>query len=214
VAASEKRPARCSFNRCTATPYAKFQGTLYCRVHYFAASKGRRLVPLRAAATRVERSTPSAPLIRFPGSPRQDALEDQARELRKSPNSGVESGRFAVVVRSCPGQVWEVRVRNAGVEYRGKGQSFTGVFVEIARYLARHSVDENIEVLVRFPAQLSALRSRFRTLHTWQARVEHARERLVSEAYRLGLDRSDLRYLLELPEDPGPLPDPAERGGW
>jgi len=214
VGQTEKPEDRCRFSRCTKPTYAKFEGTLYCRVHYYAARQGRRLVPLRASPTPVATATGSARLIQFPTAARRSALEGQAEQLRTSGSSAVESGRFVVVVRSCPGQVWEVRIRNAGLEYRGKGQSFTGVFVEVARYLIQHSLEENIEVLVRFPAELSALRSRFRTLHTWQARVEHARERLVSEAYRLGLDRSDLRYLLELPEDPGPLPDPAERGGW
>ena len=105
-------------------------------------------------------------------------------------------------------------MRNAFIDFRREGRSFTGVFLELSRYLTQQSLEDNVVVQVRLPAELASLRSRFRTLHTWQARVEHAREKLVAEGYRLGLDRSELRYLLELPEGPGPLPDPVEGGAW
>jgi hypothetical protein len=100
------------------------------------------------------------------------------------------------------------------VSYRASSRSFTGLFLEVAGYLKEHSLEENPEVLIRFPLELETLRSKFRTLHVWHARVEHAREKLVTEASRLGLARSDLRYMLELSDRLGPLPDPTERGAW
>jgi hypothetical protein len=100
------------------------------------------------------------------------------------------------------------------VSYRVSSRSFTGLFLEVSGYLKEHSLEENPEVLIRLPPELESLRSKFRTLHVWHARVEHARDKLVTEVLQLRLAPSELQYLLRLSDRLGPLPDPSEGDAW
>ena len=59
----KKQPDQCHFNPCTSPVYARFESAYYCLVHYYSASHGRPLVPLR----RVKSAEPvSGRLIEFP----------------------------------------------------------------------------------------------------------------------------------------------------
>src|SRR5262249_45748233 len=150
----------CSFDGCTAKSYGKFEGTLYCRAHHYAASHGRPLVQLRSAGTRVKPTQQSAQLLRLPVHKRPSPLEHEAERLRRSPSTGLESGRFAIVLRYRRRRFFEVRVRNASIDYRRRGQSLIGVFRGLALDLDEKSLEETLVVWVRFPAELAALRSR------------------------------------------------------